>query len=120
MKSLDNLLTLLPSIAALILASEVAIGQSPRYAIANPNINLRNQVENTRPFNLVHLGYQGYFQDDGIPSNGAFRTAIKHRLVTAETLIESAIKKGRLSPDALNNQDYVDAVEVQLELILKR
>jgi hypothetical protein len=40
---MSQLLTLLPSIAALILTSEVAI--------ANPNIN-RNQVENTRPFNF--------------------------------------------------------------------
>jgi hypothetical protein len=108
---MSKLLTLLPSIAALILTSEVAI--------ANPNIN-RNQFENTRPFNLVRLGYQGYFQDEGIPSNGAFHTAIEHRRVTATKLIEIAIKKGRLSPDALNNQDYVDAVEAQLELILRR
>jgi hypothetical protein len=120
MKSLGSLLTLLPSIAALILASEVAIGQSPRYAIANPDINRSNQVKNTRPFNLVRLGYQGYFQDDGIPSNGAFHAAIRHRRVTATKLIESAIKKDKLSPDALNNQDYVDAVEAQLELILRR
>lgn len=108
---LGNLLALLPSIAALILASEVAI--------ANPNIN-RNRVLNTRPFNLVRLGYQGYFQDQGIPGYGAFHSAIQNRRVTATKLIESAIEKGRLSPDALNNQDYVDAVEAQLELILRR
>ncbi|MCU0536968.1 MAG: hypothetical protein MUD14_24025 [Hydrococcus sp. Prado102] len=99
---LVNLLTLLPSIAALILASEVAI--------ANPTIN-RNQIINIQPFNLVRLGYQGYFQDQGIPGYGAFHSAAQNRRVTATKLIESAIEKGRLSPDALNNQDYVDAVE---------
>lgn len=106
-----NILTLLPSIALLILASEVAI--------ANPNID-RNQIVNIQPFDLVYLAYQGYFQEEGIPSYEAFRTAIKNGQVTATTLIESAIEKGRLYPDALNKQDYVNAVEGQLELILTR
>lgn len=106
-----NILTCLPSIAALILASEAAI--------ANPNIN-PNQVANTRPFNLVRLGYQGYFQDSGIPAYQAFRTAIKYQRVTATNLIESAMKKGRLPLDTLNNQGYVNSVKAQLELILRR
>jgi hypothetical protein len=102
---------LLLSIAALILTSQVAI--------ANPNIN-RNHASNIQPFHLVRLGYQGYFQDRGIPSYSAFQAAIQNRRVTATKLIESAIEKGRLSPDALNDQDYIDAVEVQLELIVRR
>lgn len=107
----SNLLTWLSSIAALLLASEIAS--------ANPKID-RNQMENLQPFNLVRLGYQGYFQDQGIPSNGSFRAAIQNRRVTATKLIESAIEKGRLSPDALNNPDYENAVERQLRLILRR
>lgn len=106
-----NILTFFPSIAALMLVSEVAI--------ALPNIN-RNQVANTQPFNLVHLGYQGYFRDEGIPGYEAFCAAIKNRRVTAARLIESAIQKGRLDTDALNKQDYIYAVEAQLELILRR
>lgn len=106
-----NILTWLPSLAVAILASEVAI--------ANPDID-RHQIANIQPFDLVQLAYQGYFQDQGIPSYSAFRTTVENQQVTATTLIESAIKKGRLYPDALNKQDYVSAVEAQLELILTR
>jgi hypothetical protein len=100
----------LTSIAVTILASEIAI--------ANPNID-RDRAFNTRPFNLVHLGYQGYFQDEGIPSYAAFHAAIENRRVTATQLIESAIEKGRLHRDALNDRDYINAVETHLELILR-
>lgn len=109
--SFSNVLTLLLSIAAPILTSEVAI--------SSPPID-RDRVVNVQPFNLVHLAYQGYFQDEGIPGYGAFRIKIEQKQVTAPKLIEIAIEKGRLSPDALSNQDYVHAVKTQLQLIVER
>lgn len=105
-----NVLTLVPSIAALMLASQVAM--------ANPN-NSSDGVVNTRPFNLVRLGYQGYFKDEGIPSHSAFYAAIQSRRVTATQLVESAVKKGKLDRDVLNNQEYLESVETQLELMLR-
>jgi hypothetical protein len=69
------------------------------------------------PFSLVINGYQGYFADRGIPSNGAFQWAIHFNRVDAETLIESAIAKGRLSPDTLNDQSYLRKVQLMLDRI---
>lgn len=76
-------------------------------------------ADNTRitPFRLVINGYQGYFADQGIPSNGAFQWAIHFNRVDAETLVKSAIAKGRLSPDTLNDQSYLRQVQLMLDRI---
>ncbi|MEG3435763.1 hypothetical protein V0288_01405 [Pannus brasiliensis CCIBt3594] len=69
------------------------------------------------PFYLVHLGYQGYFEKQGIPSNGAFLVGIKSRKVTPITLVQSAIVRGRLSPETLNDRSYLFHVTNLLQLI---
>ena len=63
---------------------------------------------------LVQLGYQGYFDQQGIPSNELFRFGIKNKTVNARKLVESAVNKGRLSPKFLNDQEYLNQVELQL------
>lgn len=67
------------------------------------------------PFNLVYLGYQGYFEDQGVPSNGAFVAGIHSGRVDAMKLVQIAIERGRLSPETLNNQGYLNSVETQLQ-----
>lgn len=76
-------------------------------------------ADNTRitPFSLVINGYQGYFADRGIPSNGAFQWAVHFKRVDAETLVKSAIAKGRLSSDTLNDQSYLRKVQLMLDRI---
>lgn len=79
--------------------------------------NSGENVNRLEPFYLVHLGYQGYFEKQGIPSHGAFLVAIKSRKVTPITLVQSAITRGRLSPETLNDQVYLTHVANQLQLI---
>lgn len=67
------------------------------------------------PVTLVQLAYQGYFTDLGIPSHGGFKSALISKQVTADTLIRSAIAKGRLSTSVFNDQNYLDVLESQLE-----
>ncbi|GFE71519.1 hypothetical protein [Chroococcus sp. FPU101] len=67
------------------------------------------------PFNLVYLGYQGYFTNQGIPSNGAFVAGIHSGRVDAMKLVQVAIERGRLSPETINDQGYLNAVETQLQ-----
>ncbi|NEO77822.1 hypothetical protein [Moorena sp. SIO4G3] len=87
-----------------VLASEIA---------ANSTASGNNIVE-VQPFNLVYLAYQGYFADQGIPSNAALISAIKSKKVTAKDLVESAIARGRLSPETINDSSYLGHVKTQL------
>lgn len=79
----------------------------------NKNVS-RNKIMEVQPFNLVHLGYQGYFTDQGIPSNGAFIAAAQSGRIDEYQLVKSAIERGRLSPQTLNDQGYLNAVSAQL------
>jgi hypothetical protein len=67
-----------------------------------------------QPVNLVFLGYQGYFEQEGIPSNGRFIEAIHSGKVNSTTLVESAIKQGRLPEDTINNKTYLNNVQMAL------
>lgn len=71
--------------------------------------------DNVEPVTLVQLAYQGYFEDQGIPSHAAFKNAIATGDVDAETLVRSAINKGRLTADALQDEGYMNTVRTQLE-----
>jgi hypothetical protein len=74
----------------------------------------RNIVEVT-PFNLVDRGYQGYFSDLSIPSNGDFLRAIRFRKIIAKDLVKAAIKKGRLNVDRINDESYIKRVRMRLD-----
>lgn len=67
--------------------------------------------------NLVQLAYQGYFSDLGIPSHTSFIHAIAADKIDAETLIRTAIAKGRLNHNALSNQEYVSIVNTELKAV---
>jgi len=90
---------------------------TPAFAkkVATNSPQARNQVtRNVKPFNLVFLGYQGHFQEQGIPSNGAFVNRVRYGDINAKDLVKSAIAQGKLSPDTINNRSYLNAVNNQL------
>ncbi|MDJ0677556.1 MAG: hypothetical protein QNJ36_19605 [Calothrix sp. MO_167.B42] len=90
---------------------------TPAFAkeVATSSQQSRNQVtKNVKPFNLVFLGYQGHFQEQGIPSNGAFVNRVRYGEISAEDLVKSAIAQGKLSPDTIDNPSYLNAVNIQL------
>jgi hypothetical protein len=60
----------------------------------------------TSPFNLAYLAYQGYLEDQGIPSNGALINAIASGTITARDLIQAAIKTNRLPEAITPDQSY--------------
>ncbi|ACK65677.1 hypothetical protein PCC8801_1626 [Rippkaea orientalis PCC 8801] len=80
------------------------------------NLNTEKKVASElSPVNLVQLAYAGYFTDLGIPSHGGFKNALMSNKIDEEILVITAIKKGRLSSDTLNNQDYLSIVKTELE-----
>lgn len=72
-------------------------------------------VNQITPVNLVQLGYQGYFKSQGIPSAGRFIMETASGDISAETLVQSAINQGRLSPDTLNDSAYLHIVQTELD-----
>jgi hypothetical protein len=84
--------------------------------VAAVNLNpTYESVAQITPVNLVQLAYQGYFSDLGIPSHGGFKRALISHQIDAETLVRSAIVKGRLSEDFLSNENYLDIMDMQLQ-----
>jgi hypothetical protein len=72
-----------------------------------------------RPFNLVYLAYQGYFRDQGIPGYSAFLAAYEAGRVSAEDLVQSAVKKNKVSPETASDRGYLRAVKSQIESLRK-
>ncbi|MEM8780840.1 MAG: hypothetical protein AAGF26_18650 [Cyanobacteria bacterium P01_G01_bin.49] len=99
---------LLATIATPIIASE-EVANVTTY----PNQNTSTLLATT----LVELAYQGYFSDLGIPSHVGLIHAIAADKIDAETLIKTAIAKGRLNNNALRNQEYVSVVNTELQAI---
>ncbi len=94
-------------------------------AIATPSfagefVALKNNSGITRelsPVNLVDLGYQGYFQEQGIPSAGSFVIKANSGQISAQDLVRSAVEKGRLSPEKLNDLGYLNIVQSELNSV---
>ncbi|MFB2938180.1 hypothetical protein ACE1B6_23280 [Aerosakkonemataceae cyanobacterium BLCC-F154] len=79
-----------------------------------------NLLQQLTPFELVTMAYQGYFQEQGIPSYMLLVSARCTGQLRAETLVEAAIKAKKLPPQALTNQGYLNAVELQLRELIVR
>ena len=105
-------------LGALTLGTITAPALAGEIAAVN-QVNHDNLIE-VLPFNLVQHGYQGYFAAQGIPSNAAFLTAVKAGNVSAQDLVQGAIKRGRLSTDTINDQSYLRALEDQLRSLENR
>jgi hypothetical protein len=79
--------------------------------------NTTRNIEQITPFNLVQHGYQGYFSDRGIPSNGAFLSGVRTGKIKAEDLVKNGIARGRLTQSTLNDRNYIHSVQTQLDFL---
>lgn len=72
-------------------------------------------VRRTEAFNLVSSAYRGDFEDQGINSYAVLVDNYETGDLTAEDLISAAIDAGELSPGAMEDDSYVEAVDAQLK-----
>jgi hypothetical protein len=79
----------------------------------NPGVT-SNPSSQITPFDLAFLAYRGYLQAEGIPSGQLLVTQIQVGNVSAETVVQAAIKAHRLSEQMLTDQGYLHALEGQL------
>jgi hypothetical protein len=102
---------LLTTAATPVFAKEVSV---------NSQVSQNQVTRNVKPFNLVFLAYQGYLKGQGIPSNGAFVNGVRQGDIKAKDLVQSAINLGKLSPDTINNRNYISSVETQLQTLSRQ
>lgn len=82
-----------------------------------PSDSSMYDVRRTEAFNLVSSAYRGQFEPQGINGYAVMVSNYESGELTAEDLINAAIEAGELSPSAMEDQSYVQAVESQLEAL---
>jgi hypothetical protein len=78
---------------------------------------MMRDVRREEAFSLVRSAYRGEFEGEGIPPYNRLITAYETGEVDAQDVVEAAIADGELSPVALEDEDYINAVEAQLEFL---
>lgn len=114
-RSISTLLTTLLLCAAILPAAAQAQTTKAAPTSLNPYAANQPSANQLMPFNLAYLAYQGYLKDQGIPSNGALIDAIASRTITAQDIIQAAVKANRLPEQTLSDQGYRHNLEDQLQ-----
>jgi hypothetical protein len=86
------------------------VARAQTIALADsPNTSMTDQLS---PFNLAFLAYQGYLENRGITSDGDLRNAIASGTITAQDVMQAAVKANRLSKQTLGDRGYRNNLEV--------
>ncbi len=85
----------------------------------NPYVSNQTSVNQVNPFDLAYLAYRGYLKDYGIPSNAALMNAITNGSITAQDLMQAAVKAHQLSEETLSDRGYRWALEDQLQGLIE-
>jgi hypothetical protein len=72
------------------------------------------KVSYLKPFNAAFLAYQGDLKAQGIPSGSALVFQYQTGNLTALDIVKAAVNANKLPSQALNDQDYLNAVESNL------
>lgn len=91
---------------ARVVASEASV------AIVTPNI--AGKAVEANAFNLASLAKNGYLQAQGIPSGLQLSRQIATGQITGADIVKAAVQAKQASPDALNDQAYIRAIEYNL------
>ena len=84
------------------------------------NAAMPAMAKEINPIDLAFKAYQGYFIEYGIPSGSTFIQKVRLGQIDAETLVKSAIERQRLSPETINDRDYLQKIDAALFKIERR
>ena len=105
-------IALLPGIGG----AQIAINDSDEPVAINSN-NLLTHFTNVsclKPFDAAFLAYQGNLKAQGIPSGSALVSQYQTGSLSALDVVKAAVNAKKLPAQALNDTDYLNAVESQL------
>jgi hypothetical protein len=111
-------LALFSSLSALALSAAVAT-TAIASEVNNRDAATNRSVHQTPPVTLVNLAQQGYLRDQGIPSGQTLIQAIASGKVTPESLVQAGIESDRVTLETLNDQGYLNQIEVQFRDIVQ-
>jgi hypothetical protein len=114
-RSISTLLTTLLFSAAIFPAAVYAQGPETSPTSLNPYVANQSSTNQLSPFNLAYLAYQGYLKAEGIPSTGGLVDALVSGTITAQDVMQAAVKANRLPAQTLNDRSYRFALEGQLQ-----
>lgn len=66
------------------------------------------------PFALVSAAYRGRFEDWDIPGFANLETEYQAGNVTAQNVVQAGVEAGELSPQAADDEGYINDVEAEL------
>jgi hypothetical protein len=108
-------ITLVPGIAV---AQTATNNNSETIAINSNNLPSNSIAVNyLQPFNLVTFAYQGGLKQHGIPSGEMLVFETQNRNIIANDLVKAAVNADKLPLKALNDQNYLSAVNSQLNAL---
>jgi hypothetical protein len=107
-------ITLVPGIAG----AQTATNNTSGIAINSNNLSSSStSVSYLEPFNLVTFAYQGGLKEHGIPSGGTLVFQTLNRNIIAKDLVKAAVNADKLPSQVLNDQNYLSAVNLQLNAL---
>jgi hypothetical protein len=112
--TLGTLTTLLLTLGA------AGTAQAETMPSGNEQARVQRNVRNSEAFDLVASAYRGEFKSQGVPSYGQLEQAYRANQIDAETLVNRAIAAGELSPEAAQDEGYMNAVELHLRDLAAR
>ncbi|MEH1948237.1 MAG: hypothetical protein V7K77_14980 [Nostoc sp.] len=105
-------ITLVPGIAG---AQTATTNNSETIAVNSNNLSTNSTSANyLQPLNLVTFAYQGGLQQHGIPSGEALVLKTLNRNILAKDLVKAAVNADKLPSQVLNDQNYLNAVNLEL------
>ncbi len=110
-RAISTLLAILP--IGIVLLSTVTNAQT--MGAVQPSVNSQAVAKQLSPFDLAYLAYQGDLKSQGIPSYGALIDAISSGKVTAQTVVQAAVRVNDLSTQTLTDRGYLFALQSQLD-----
>ncbi|MBN4005432.1 hypothetical protein [Nostoc sp. LPT] len=108
-------ITLVPGIAG----AQTATTNNSETIAVNSNILSTNSTSANylQPLNLVTFAYQGGLQQHGIPSGEALILKTQNRNIIAKDLVKAAVNADKLPSQVLNDQNYLSAVNLELNVL---
>ena len=88
--------------------------------LTSPGMLQARETKRTSAFDIVAAAYRGKFKQWGIPAYARLDQAYRGKQITASDLVEAAVEANQLSPDALGDEAYIDAVDTNLYGLVTR
>ncbi|MDZ8086098.1 MAG: hypothetical protein RMY16_11125 [Nostoc sp. DedQUE12b] len=108
-------ITLVPGIAG---AQTATTNNSETIVFNSNNLSTNStSVNYLQPLNLVTFAYQGGLQQHGIPSGEALVLKTLNRNIAAKDLVKAAVNANKLPSQVLNDQNYLSAVNLELNVL---